>query len=78
LWLGHRVTRQIVDLDQDAAWQYIRGQRVGVQPSQGNRYGYVQVRCLGVPLGVGLYDPDLADLESLYPRQWGGMHRPSG
>lgn len=77
LWLGLRVTRQIIDLSQEAVWRYIRGKPVAVAGNNECEFGYVQVRCLGVPLGVGLFRSDIAELESLYPRQWGGMHRPA-
>ncbi len=77
LWLGYRVTRQIVNLGQDHAWRYIRGQPVVVPAGNDSKFGYVQIRCLGVPLGVGLFRPNLAELESLYPRQWAGMHCPA-
>ena len=77
LWLGNRVTRQIIDLSQSDAWRYIKGHPVVVPQGFETEFGYVQVRCLGVPIGVGLFRPEIAELESLYPRQWAGLHRPA-
>jgi NOL1/NOP2/fmu family ribosome biogenesis protein len=76
LWLGHRVTRQFVNLTREDVWRYIRGHSVRVPASDELEFGYVQVRCVDIPIGVGLFRPDRAELESLYPRQWGGMQRP--
>jgi 16S rRNA (cytosine1407-C5)-methyltransferase len=75
LFLGSRITHQFVTLDRSQTVRFMKGE--AVTPSAAHAvFGYVQVRCHDLPVGVGLYDPSRGILESQYPGSWGGLGRP--
>ncbi len=76
LLLGNRVTRQWVDVGREHAFAFMRGEDVKPSAMWAPKYGYVQVRSLGTPIGVGLFDPRSGVLESKYPRSWAGLAGP--
>ncbi|MBO6781302.1 MAG: hypothetical protein JJ896_16720 [Rhodothermales bacterium] len=75
LWLGSRPTRQVTTVSRESLWAFLRGDAVSPGPTPAG-FGFAQVRCEGLPFGVGLYRPDDGALDSLYPRSWGGLGRP--
>ncbi|MFT5142346.1 MAG: 16S rRNA C967 or C1407 C5-methylase (RsmB/RsmF family)/NOL1/NOP2 [Rhodothermales bacterium] len=75
LFLGSRITRQFVTLDRPQTVRFMQGESVEPTATEAV-FGYVQVRCHDLPVGVGLYDPSRGMLESQYPGSWGGLGRP--
>ena len=74
--LGRHATRNIIDLDADQTWAYLRRQPVTVSVQQRLNcpdMGYVLLRHRGFVLGVGLFYPqpdDSGAVESMYPKGW--------